>query len=86
MRVNATPMSAAHTLGADAPLLPEGVSPDCTLLVEPTAAATEPIVGLGGEPLAPFCASAAAESVANPTEGGSWRNTEYTFFCKRVIM
>ena len=46
-----------------APLLPEGVRPDCTLLVEPTAAATEPIVGLGGSPPAPFCAIAAAESV-----------------------
>lgn len=67
------PISAAHTLRADALLL-EGVSPDCTFVVESTAAATELIVGLGSAPPAPSCASAATESVAKPTEGG-WRNT-----------
>ncbi len=39
--------------------------------VAETVAATEPIVGDGTRPLAPFCASAAADNSANPTDGGS---------------
>lgn len=45
-----------------------------SLLVPPvaeTVAETAPIVGDGTAPLPPFCANAAADSSANPTEGGS---------------
>lgn len=34
----------------------------------------------GAGPSTPFCASAFADSFANPTEGGLTRYTEYTFF------
>lgn len=44
-----------------------------------------PIVAVGGCPFTPFILSAAAESVANPTEGGLYLNTENTFFCVHRI-
>lgn len=46
-----------------------------------TLVPAEPIVAVGGGPFTPFMASAVAESVANPTEGGLYLNTENTFFC-----
>jgi hypothetical protein len=39
-----------------------------------------PSVALGIIALTPFIASAVWDRAANPTEGGSYRNTEYTFF------
>lgn len=45
-----------------------------------TPVATDPIVAVGGGPFTPFMPSAVPESVANPTEGGLYLNTEYTFF------
>lgn len=39
-----------------------------------------PSVALGTTALAPFMASAVSDRAANPTEGGSYRKMEYTFF------
>ncbi len=45
-----------------------------------TVATAAPIVALGTAPGAPSVSVAFCDSVANPTDGGSARNTEYTFF------
>lgn len=54
------------------------------VIVEAALAVTEatlaPSVALGITALTPFIASAVCDKAANPTEGGSYRNTEYTFF------
>jgi hypothetical protein len=47
-----------------------------------TVAWTLPIVGVGGEPGAPFICNARGDSVANPTLAGRYLNTEYTFLRK----
>lgn len=47
---------------------------------------TEPIVGVGAAPSAPFMAIAVDDSVANPTEAGFARYTEYTFFCEQFTL
>jgi hypothetical protein len=49
------------------------------VLVAETAT-TEPIVGEGTTPFTSFCDVAVDERVANPTDGGLNRKTEYTFF------
>lgn len=36
--------------------------------------------------LTPSIASAVADRAANPTEGGLYRNTEYTFFSEIILM
>lgn len=40
-----------------------------------------PRVAEGIPPALPFIASAISDSAANPTDGGLYRKTEYTFFC-----
>lgn len=45
-----------------------------------TEAMFVPRVAEGMSALTPFIARAVSDSAANPTEGGSYRNTEYTFF------
>lgn len=45
-----------------------------------TKATLAPSVALGIIALRPFIASAVWDRAANPTEGGLYRNTEYTFF------
>lgn len=40
-----------------------------------------PRVAEGIPPALPFIASAVSDSAANPTDGGLYRKTEYTFFC-----
>jgi hypothetical protein len=49
--------------------------------VAETIAAADPIVADGAVPGAPLRAKASFDNCANPTEGGSYLNTEYTFFC-----
>ena len=46
-----------------------------------TEATLAPIVADGMFAFTPFIASAVSDRDANPTDGGSYRNTEYTFFC-----
>lgn len=49
-----------------------------------TAAALDPTVAVGtGIDTFPLIESATLESWAKPTDGGSYRKTEYTFFCTR---
>lgn len=48
--------------------------------VAETVEGNEAMVGEGTVPSAPFMARALEERVANPTEAGSARKTEYTFF------
>ncbi|THH11873.1 hypothetical protein EW146_g7900 [Bondarzewia mesenterica] len=47
-----------------------------------TLADTEPIVGEGTLPDVSLKLTAVSDRVANPTDGGLARNTEYTFFCE----
>ena len=56
---------------------------EATLAV--TAAALAPSVAVGISALTPFIASAVSDRAANPTEGGSYRNTEYTFFSESIF-
>lgn len=53
-------------------------------LVAKTIVAPSVAVGITAS-LIPFIASAASDRAANPTEGGSYRNTEYTFFSEIML-